>query len=713
MGQFFLRDFSAGLVATMLLGVLLLAPGYLLGWTTDVWRFRSRSPAARAAASLVLAIAVVPCATFLVARLTSLAVAAALLVLVAAVGIVATLRRRAGFDLRLALTDALTRRALVVAGAWTLLVLLLLSDLQIGHSLYPNLVAYDYAKHVSVTDAVRRTGVPPLNPSFRLGEGITLYYYYVWFLVCSIADLLGGPLVGARGAVFGGTVLVGLALVSIVALYVRLIFAADAPIDVRRRSIWITVALLVVGGLDIILMPYELAHGARLPLSLDWLNEQVTMWTNSALWVPHHLASVIAELTAFLVLLDAPRQSTRGRAALVVIAGLAIGSGAGLSVWVTIAFAVFWALWVVASLALRRPLDAGLAVAAGCVGLLAAAPFVLDLSRASLMHSAPVELWVRGFDPLDDYLDVTGAGDRRRQVYRLAALPINYAFELGFFAVASAGYWWRRRGGKLDRGEIGVVLLALAGLLIGSFVRSAIRSNDLGWRAMMLAQFAALLWSGQFVAGLLRSRATSDSPASPGPRSRRLVLAGLAVLAAIGLASSLYDLVMTRFYLFGARPGGPLASTRMWGRGGAETAYDLREAYAWTGRTLPSNAIVQANPRAPAGLAYLGKPVDVFAGLYGTRPTIAGDAEYGTLYGVPRDLYTGVADPIAAVFTDSLPVDPLEVTRMCRRLGIQAWLVTVADSAFRDRGSWVWREPPLFSNRSTRVLGCPRAPAAS
>ena len=714
MGHFFLRDFSAGLIATLLLGVLLVAPGYLLGWATDVWRFRSRSTATRTAASLVLSIAVIPCATFLVARLTTLAVAATLLVLVAAMGVFTAVRGRAGFEVGHALADPLTRRALVVATAWTVLVLLLLSDLQVGRSLYPNLVAYDYAKHISVTDAVRRTGVPPLNPSFRLGEGIVLYYYYVWFLVCSLADLIGGPLVGARGAVIGGTVLIGLALMSIVTLYVRLVFLADAPVDERRRAMWLTVALLLVGGLDITLMPYQLALGARLPLSVDWLNEQVTMWTNSALWVPHHVAAFIAELTAFLVLLDAPRHSARGRAALVAIAGAAIASGAGMSIWVTLTFAVFWVLWVVVSLARRRPLDALLAVAAGCVGLLAAAPFVWDLVHANLLHSAPIAFSVRKFDPLEEYLDAIEAGNLRSQVYRLVALPFNYAFELGFFAVASAGYWWRRRrGGKLDRGEMGVVLLAVAGLLVGSFVRSAIRSNDLGWRALLLAQFAVLLWSGQFVMGLLRPSPSRTPGTSPGRRPSRTTLTALSLLLAIGLASSLYDLVMTRFYLPGARAGGPWASSKMWGRGGAETAYDVREAYAWADRALPSNAVVQANPNAPVGIAYKGVPVDVFAGLYGTRPTIAGDAEYGTLYGVPLDLYENVARPIATVFSDSVPVAPVDVARLCRRLGIRAWLVTVADSAFRDPGSWVWREQPLFSNRSTRVLGCPLTSASS
>jgi hypothetical protein len=129
---------------------------------------RGPRPLARPA-SLVLAIAVVPGSVFLVARFTSLTVATALLVLVAAAGAVVAARSRAGIHPRRALADPLTRRALLVAGVWIALTLLLLSDLQLGRSLYPNVVAYDYAKHISVTDAVRRTGVPPLNPSLRLG----------------------------------------------------------------------------------------------------------------------------------------------------------------------------------------------------------------------------------------------------------------------------------------------------------------------------------------------------------------------------------------------------------------------------------------------------------------------------------------------------------------------------------------------------------------
>ena len=713
MGQFFLRDLSAGLVATLLLAALLVGPGHLLGWATDVWRFRSRSTATRLASALVLSIGVVPGAVFLVARLTSLAVSATLLALVAVVGASVALRARSSPGTH-ALADPLTRRALLVGAVWTVLALVLLSDLQIGRSLYPNLVAYDYAKHISVTDAIGRTGVPPLNPSFRLGDGIVLYYYYVWFLVCSLADLVGGPLVDARGAVFGGTVVAGLAMMSIVALYVRLVFADAASVEERRRAIWISVALLCVGGLDVLLLPFALARGERLPLSVDWLNEQVTMWTNSVVWVPHHVASFVAGLTAFLVLLDAPRHSARVRAALVVVAGLSIASGVGMSIWVTLTFAVFWALWVLISLVRRRALDALLAVAAGCVGLIAAAPFVWDLLRASMLHAKPVIFWVRGFGPLDVYLEATGAGDLRTQVYNLLALPINYAVEFGFLGVASAGYWWRRRRSArtMDRGETGVVILAVAGLFVGSFMQSAIRSNDLGWRAMMLAQFATLLWSGQFVAELLRERGSRAPDARRRVVPGRPVLAFLALLLTIGLASSTYDLLMTRIYLIGARANGAWASSKLWGPGGAATAYDLREAYAWTSRDLPSNAIVQANPRAPVGLVYKRDPVDVFAGLYASRSSIAGDAEYGTLYGVPREIYDGVANPIATVFSDSVPVGALDVARLCGRLGIRAWLVTAADPVFRDRQSWVWREPPLFSNASTRVLGCPQTSAS-
>jgi hypothetical protein len=243
-------------------------------------------------------------------------------------------------------------------------------------------------------------------------------------------------------------------------------------------------------------------------------------------------------------------------------------------------------------------------------------------------------------------------------------------------------------------------------------VKSVIRSNDLGWRAMMLAQFATLLWSGQFVAGLLRERSSRRDTAARQVLPGRVALTFLSLLLAIGLASSTYDLLMTRIYLVGARPGGPWSSVKLWGPGGAETIYDVREAYGWASSTLPSNAVVQANPRAPVGLALVGPRVDVFSGLYASRPTIAGDAEYGTLYGVPRDVYERVADPIATVFTDSVPVGAVDVARLCGQLGIRAWLVTVADPAFRDAKSWVWREPPLFANHTTRLLGCPRTTAS-
>ena len=60
----------------------------------------------------------------------------------------------------------------------------------------------------------------------------------------------------------------------------------------------------------------------------------------------------------------------------------------------------------------------------------------------------------------------------------------------------------------------------LTSLLIVSFVRSSIINNDLGWRIIWFAQFAAMIWT----AAVVQSMAPQSSFASAGLSSARLAV---------------------------------------------------------------------------------------------------------------------------------------------------------------------------------------------
>ena len=80
---------------------------------------------------------------------------------------------------------------------------------------------------------------------------------------------------------------------------------------------------------------------------------------------------------------------------------------------------------------------------------------------------------------------------------RLAALPLNYFLELGFFGVASIVFLiGLRKSRPLRPGVIAGITLAAVSVLVCTFLRSGtLEGNDLGWRGFLPAQFVMLLWA--------------------------------------------------------------------------------------------------------------------------------------------------------------------------------------------------------------------------
>ena len=103
----------------------------------------------------------------------------------------------------------------------------------------------------------------------------------------------------------------------------------------------------------------------RVQADLDWWNEEVASWLHSVLWVPHHVVALIACLTGFLLLWRVEGDRV---ASSILIACLAFTSAVGCSVYVTLVFAVFLALWTGVAFLARRSQE-GLAFV--CTGIIA------------------------------------------------------------------------------------------------------------------------------------------------------------------------------------------------------------------------------------------------------------------------------------------------------------------------------------------------------
>ena len=554
-------DLIGTAVGLVLFPLIMVIPGYVAGWSSNVLDFRGETPVFRLALALALSVAVCPVFVYLLARTGSFipvwgalgAVGLAFLAVAGKGGVPAGI-------------GALLRRRWVVPLAllWVAAAYLDVADFIVDGTLSRSILINDYAKHVAVTDAITRTGLPPANPSLYPGEPITLFYYYFWFLLCSLVDQMGGALVGPRHAVYAGTIWGGFAFAAAYLVLVR----RFALVDGVRPAYGIALLLLLVTGLDLVpnigfgVFMAKTGLGPGIQPDLEWWNEQVSAWPTALLWVPHHVGALTACLIGFLAVLPCgcgPRNSA--------VAAAAFASAAGMSVWVTLAAAAGYAVWMAVRLIDGRRAEVLVLAGVGALALLLAAPFLIDTVQANRMEGTPFALAVREFWPLTRSVEWYGVDLGCGGVCKFILLPVNYGLELGFFAVTAFVFWSRRAGrGPLADEERLFLVLALAGLMVATFVRASIHNNDLAWRGFMFAQVALTLWAVPVTRRFLE-----------GGMQR-----GLAALLAACLALGLLGTAAA------------YARTRIWPYDAGE--FTLRRTYEWIHANTPRHWIVQHNP---------------------------------------------------------------------------------------------------------------------
>lgn len=645
------HDILATAVAVVLFGLCVLP----LGWLAT----RRLALAGDGAAwTVLLGTALTTLVAALASRFLGMAAAWAMLAGTAAVAALSLLRAEERRALAAALAPLADRRLLIGLALWLAGGWLVIADIQVGGGLSLSGVLVDYAKHVSVTDAISRTGVPPVNPNYYPEQPLPLFYYYYWFLLCSLVDQLGGDLVTAKHAVFAGTLWGGGLLLAALRLYAGTLDDTEMPAS-RRTAI--AAALLLVTGLD--LLPFVAIHlnaavqGLPGPMpDLEWWNEQVTAWLAVALWVPHHLGALAICLAAFLLLNAAPPDRQDLRWSRAAVAGLIFTASLGTSIWVTMTAAVIAAAWCAVLMVWGERATLAVWIAAGTVAALTALPYIQEVAAARQGGNAAVALGIREFFPLTRADRLLGIDIECGQLCRLAVLPLNYVLEFGFFALAGILYW-RRHGWPKTSGERFLLTAALAALAFCSVVKANVAANDLGWRGLMFTQFALLLWAAPLVAEI----------------PRRPLLRAAAIL---GLGATLIQVVQLR-----AHPADPRDA-------------DLRRTYEWLASHTAEDAILQHNP------AVMFEPLHA---LYGNRQAVFSDWLYGALYGIGADDAKALQSDLATLFASPALPSPA-VADLAGRYHITHLVAKAEDPVWSVPDSWVWQSEPVFATTTTRVV---------
>lgn len=714
---------------------VLICPGYVAAWLTNLHGFRRRSLTERFFWSVPLSLAVSTIAFVLVGRFTSLGADAllAILTLVACVALFAiesAQLRRSGRKWIFGI-QPLGGAILLLSLVWIAFVVLSLVDWQSNQRLFMSLTFYDIGARTNWANSVLRTGIPPANPHYFYLHPANLRYYYFWLVDCAVvAKLSHLPM---RSVIGAGCIWSGFCLETLTGLYLKHFLSAGARL---RRQFLIAALLPAVGSFALCIYFWNMIYLHIPPPGDVWYPGQIADFVNFFLFYPHHLGAMVCCMFALLLAWIGPGASRRDRVASLIFIAMALASSFGLSVYAAFAFflvMVCWALWQLARRAWRVPARL---FAAGLLAAVLLAPYLYEITHtASKMAStsgaggtsggSPFAWGVRETIPPDSLAHSALLGSlaaahpvAARALAKLILMPAGFALELGVYFLALLIFlipaWRGRTPGTapkriLTPAQKTLVFMALVTFPFTAFIRSSvINVNDFGIHSALFIQYPLLLLLSELLIAWKLNPAGQpavSSPAGdpqqpaglPGPSPQLLrSLVTLAIL--IGILSTAWRVLVLRFIL-------PLSQINAAQAENPEVAELPHKAYiAYLGykeldSRIPKNAVVQFNP-IPSWAFW--KNVDYVNVDHQAAISWPGQGCGSELGGDP----SGCAEMFPVI--DPLFKDATadQARAACKANRIDYLVASVYDPPWNDPTSWVWTLPPVLANPEFRAVDC-------
>lgn len=703
MPDFTIQDLAGSLWGVALYTGIFLFPGYVAGWGLDIFSFRKRLLATQFLMGVMLSSAISPVIFFLYARLLSVkfAIWVALMIVFIGVVIMVLTTNKVALSEDRASVKKYTKAAVIAGTFWILFTILRLVDIQIGHRLYYSVASYDLTTRVSVIDAISRTGVPPANPSYFPGHTVPLtFLYYFWYVMGGMIDTLGGSWVSPYQTMLASIAWSSVVTMATTAVYLRL--RGNKP---SYQSAIIATQLYWISGLDFIPVISQMLYllltfgGIYSTGQIEGWNIPIMSWMNAIAWVPHHLVAAFACLTAMTVMIETIKgQLAQWKA--VLVAGLALASAFGLSVWVPFVFAAFWGIWSIALYRTTRKMTETIRpmLASGIIAVLAILPFLIDLFTGRSPSDStgfPIALYVRPF-AASQLFDFTTTASRN--FFNLLALPVNYFFEFGFFFL-TALLWLRvyhKSAQTKNPYHTAELLLLIVVFVFMSFVRSTIITiNDLGIRPWLLAQFILLVWATDIVSGWQRDQIRIQ-PTLFKPASQNWKFHGVfRVVFMIGLLTSILEVSIVRFWPMAIDSGltgfpNDLSPDKNLG----ERTYYARLTYEYLQGHISPQTIVQYNP-----ISVLDRP----SGLYGNHQTAISDR---TAYGVPQNEFNTAIQGVGKIFQIQERANWSTIDSVCNEYSIDYLIVEKSDPLWAAINHSLDLRVPIIKNAYYQVFYC-------
>jgi hypothetical protein len=696
-----------------------LCTGYVAAWFTNLHDFRRRSVVERLFWSVPLSVAISTIASVLIGKAFSVT-AVVMFLIGSAFLFVGTLiwehLRLKGSGMKWVIGwSPLGGRAFTLGWIWILLAILSLIDFQSDHQLFMSLTIFDHAARVNWTESILRTGIPPTNPLYLYQHPASMRYYYFWNVICAaVARISHLPVraVYVAGCVWGGFI-----LSAIIGLYLKHFLSVG---DRLRKQFLTTLSIITVSGLSSIVVVWKALyrHGGLPGAPQIWAVAQLNSWYDSLLFVPHHLASMVCCMLAFLLAWIEGKSSNKKSAVTAVFIAAALASSFGLSIYVAFGFfllMILWALWQTAIERVFRPVVLMAIGGVGAVVLLL--PYIFELRHGSSgTHGGGGSLF--GFAVRETFSPdgILASGLMQNLAHshpwmalslsRLVLLLPGVAIELGVFLPALVIYLLPALRGRasLSPAQESLVFIAVSILLISSFIRSNVLDiNDFGVRSALFLQFATLLMVSEIITTWKTGgREAGDSHAAPGlphnsPRGVRLMIR-LAIV--IGVITTIHQAIIFRFTIPIAlavthmRPvKDPVAANI------SHNAYISSLGYEQLDAAISRDAIVQPNPSSPNAFWSLIDDVNI-----DRQRAIASDQPWcGAELGGDPSGCKPMAAAIDSLFNGAT-ADQARAT--CQTYKTDYLVSRVYDPAWQNKQSWVWTLNPVVSDPEFRVLDC-------
>ena len=700
---------TAEQIATSLLAIpaflpVTFCPGYVVAWATNLHDFRNRSLVERIFWSVPLSLSVSTIIAVLVGKFVSLNAVSFFFLLCAGIFLVMFVRewsqlRQAGSKWIVG-WQPMGGKGLLFAIAWIAIAVFSLVDLQGDHKLFMSVTIFDHSARVDWTESILNTGVPPANPLYMYKQPAAMRYYYFWNVVCAaVAQMTHLPV---RGVFVASCVWAGFGLAAIIGLYLKHFLLAGQRL---RRQFLDASLLLLVTGLDICAVLWNLFYLHRkVPVDLEWWStNQVASWLDSLLWVPHHVASMVCCMFAFLLAWIYREQSFGKRFAAALLIAAALASAFGLSIYVTFAFFLVMLMWALWQVSIERQFHGVVLLAVGgASALILLVPYLKELTHTSsrMKGGSVFEFAVREMISPDGVMAWpafrTLAGSHPHLAQNLANLILlapGYAIELGFYLVVLIIFLvprWRGEG-ELSAAQRSLAFIAVVTLLPISLIRSSVLAgNDFGWRGALILQFPLLLLGSELVAGWRAKRKNGNGSQTDGDSvscNPRWLRTTAYIALAIGVLSSTCQAALLRTAV-------PLVDPTL-----SHWAYISSVGYSTLDSSIPHAAVVQFNPYHPRNFW-----INVDLAGINHQAVIDSDQPWcGSELGGDPSGCSEMATAVDAVFNG---VSGDKARAICRNYGIQYLVARQSDPAWKDKSGWVWVLRPVVSQEEFRALDC-------